>query len=95
MSAQPLTAPKRLADGRTAEPAGPADAETPAQPSEAEREYRSLMRKWWFGAAVGVPTMFLSYPWIFPILQDWLPRESGQLRAVWAVMGLFALAVLA
>jgi Cu+-exporting ATPase len=62
---------------------------------EAEREYRALMRKWWFAAAVGVPTMVLSYPWIFPVLEDWLPRESDRLRLVWALMGIAALAVLA
>jgi P-type Cu+ transporter len=62
---------------------------------EAEREYRSLMRKWWFAAAVGAPTMVLSFPWLFPVLGDWFPRESGQLRVLWALMGVFALAVLA
>ena len=78
---------------------GPA-AESPragavSEVAEAEREYRSLMRKWWFGAAVGVPTMVLSYPWLFPVLRDWFPRESDRLRVLWAVMGVFALAVLA
>ncbi|WP_220150421.1 copper-translocating P-type ATPase [Gaiella occulta] len=53
------------------------------------------MRKWWFAAAIGVPTMILSYPQIFPYLRDWLPRGSGQLRAVWVLLGLGALAVLA
>jgi Cu+-exporting ATPase len=62
---------------------------------ETGREYRTLMRKWWFAAAVGVPTMVLSYPQIFPYLRDSLPRDSAQLRAVWALMGLGALAVLA
>ena len=62
---------------------------------EAEREYRTLMRKWWFAAAVGAPTMVLSYPQIFPYLGDWLPKGSLQLRAVWALMGIGALAVLA
>src|SRR3990172_3111625 len=80
--------------------AGEPEAEGPgagvaSELGEAEREYRSLMRKWWFAAAVGVPAMILSYPWVFPVLGDWLPRESDRLRAVWAVMGLFALAVLA
>ncbi len=60
----------------------------------AEREYRSLMRKWWFGAAVGAPTMVLSYPWLFPVLKDWFPRDSDRLRALWVVMGALALAVL-
>ncbi|MHB1243588.1 MAG: copper-translocating P-type ATPase [Gaiellaceae bacterium] len=62
---------------------------------EAEREYRALMRKWWFGAAVGVPTMLLSYPWILPLLGDWLPRGSDRLRLVWVAMGVASLAVLA
>lgn len=61
---------------------------------EREREYRKLMRKGWFGAAVGVFTMIMSYPWIFPVLRDWFPRESPQLWYVWAVMGLASLAVL-
>jgi len=60
-----------------------------------EREYRSLMRKWWFGGAVGVFTMIMSYPWIFPGLRDWFPRGSPQLWYVWAGMGVAALAVLA
>ena len=29
---------------------------------ERAAEYRTLMRKWWFAAAVGAPTMILSYP---------------------------------
>lgn len=69
-------------------------AQTPPAKSEAEREYRVLMRKWWFAAAVGVPTMFLSYPWLFPGLRTVLPRGSSQLRGLWAVMGIAALAVL-
>jgi len=77
----------------------PALAAVPAQEraglGEAEREYRALMRKWWFGAAVGVPTMLLSYPWILPLLGDWLPRGSDRLRLVWVAMGVASLAVLA
>jgi len=38
-----------------------------------EREYRALMRQWWFGAAVGSFTMIMSYPWLFPGLRDWFP----------------------
>jgi Cu+-exporting ATPase len=67
------------------------DAEAVAQ----EREYRSLMRKWWFGAAVGVYTMILSYPWLIPGLRNWFPRGSPQLWYIWAVMGVLSLAVLA
>lgn len=59
-----------------------------------EREYRTLMRKWWFGAAVGVFTMIMSYPWLFPVLGDWFPRGSPQLWYIWAGMGVASLAVL-
>ena len=59
-----------------------------------EREYRTLMRKWWFGAAVGVFTMIMSYPWLFPVLKDWFPRGSPQLWYIWAGMGVASLAVL-
>lgn len=59
-----------------------------------EQEYRSLMRKWWFGAAVGTFTMTMSYPWLFPILDTWFPRDSPQLWYIWAGMGVAALAVM-
>ncbi|HSE94310.1 MAG TPA: copper ion binding protein, partial [Methylomirabilota bacterium] len=44
----------------TMAPAAPSalDRETEAR----AREYRTLMRQWWFGAGVGVFTMVLSYP---------------------------------
>jgi len=76
----------------------PAPASPEATDKEAEvreREYRTLMRKWWFGAAVGVFTMLLSYPWLIPVLRDWFPRGSPQLWYTWAVMGILSLAVLA
>ena len=80
---------------------GPAVAPTPpaldAPDSEAiarEREYRRLMRKWWFGGAVGVFTMIFSYPWLFPVLRDWFPRGSPQLWYIWAGMGIASAAVL-
>jgi len=57
-------------------------------------EYRALMRKWWFGAAVGVPTMVLSYPWLVPGLRDVFPRGSDQLWWLWVVMGVASLAVI-
>lgn len=76
---------------KAAEASGPGRA---AEGAEQEREYRRLMRKWWFGAAVGGPTMILSYPYIIPYLKDWLPRGSTELRVVWAMMGVASLAVL-
>ncbi len=65
------------------------------QEDEAEREYRRLMRKWWFGAAVSVFTMIFSYPWLFPYLKEALPRGSEQLRYLWMGMGAATFAVLA
>ncbi len=76
------------------EPQATAPAEASAEPSDSEREYRRLMRKWWFGAAVAAPTMVLSYPWLFPVLRDIFPRGSVQLHHLWVVMGLASLAVL-
>jgi len=73
-------------------PASPATADREAE--EREREYRGLMRQWWFGAAVGTFTMIMSYPWLFPVLRDWFPRESHSLWYMWAGMGIAALAVI-
>ena len=66
------------------------DRETAAR----DREYRALMRQWWFGAAVGAFTMVMSYPWLFPGLRDWFPRESPRLWWMWAAMGVASLAVI-
>ena len=66
------------------------DAETEAR----AREYRTLMRQWWFGAAVGTFTMIMSYPWLFPGLGRLFPRESHRLWYMWAFMGVASLAVL-
>lgn len=74
-----------------------AEASEPEMDKEAqatEKEYRTLLRKWWFGAAVGVPTMVLSYPWLIPVLRDWFPRGSPQLMYIWYAMGVASLAVL-
>src|SRR3990170_410647 len=55
---------------RAVESAGPYKAARAAEASEpeldkeaqaTEKEYRSLTRKWWFAAAIGLPTMVLSY----------------------------------
>ena len=74
------------------EPVGP---DTPDREQQArEREYRSLMRKWWFSAPIGVFTMVMSYPWLIPVLRDWFPRGSPQLWYIWAFMGIASLAVL-
>ncbi len=71
------------------------EASFDATASESEREYRRLMRKWWFAAAVAAPTMILSYPWLFPLLRDLFPQGSEQLHHLWVAMGIASLAVLA
>ncbi|MGH8057754.1 MAG: heavy metal translocating P-type ATPase, partial [Candidatus Entotheonellia bacterium] len=73
---------------------GPSPEAMDQDAQEQEREYRSLMRKWWFGAAVGVYTMILSYPWLIPGLRRWFPRGSPQLWYIWAIMGVLSSAVL-
>ncbi|MEP7378089.1 MAG: copper-translocating P-type ATPase [Chloroflexota bacterium] len=75
----------------------PISAALAARPSPADdrqAEYRTLMRKWWFGAAVGLPTMVLSYPWLIPGLRDVFVRGSAQLWWLWLAMGVASFAVL-
>jgi P-type Cu+ transporter len=88
---------------KAVESAGPykaVDATTPTSEAvhnegeDSAKEYRQLMRKWWFGAAVGVFTMIFSYPQIFPGLRDMLPRGSSQIRYLWMLMGIASLAVM-
>jgi Cu+-exporting ATPase len=72
--------------------AGPSAVDGEAE--EGDREYRTLMRQWWFGAAVGTFTMIMSYPWLFPGLGAVFPRESHRLWWMWAGMGVASLAVM-
>ena len=62
--------------------------------TDRQAEYRALMRKWWFGAAIGAPTMILSYPSLIPGLRDFFPRGSEQLWWLWVAMGVASLAVI-
>ena len=64
------------------------------QEIDRQREYRTLIRKFWFAAAVSVPVVLLSYPWFFPVLRDLLLRGSETLRLVWGFLGLLTLPVL-
>jgi P-type Cu+ transporter len=65
-------------------------------PAEAanEEEYRSLMRKFWFAAAISIPVMALSYPDLVPGLRDWMPMGSETRRIVWSLLGVLSLPVL-
>jgi len=59
-----------------------------------EEEYRTLLRKFWFAAAISVPVMALSYPDLIPGLRDWMPMGSDTRRVVWALLGVLSLPVL-
>jgi Cu+-exporting ATPase len=65
----------------------------PAEAANAE-EYRTLMRKFWFAAAISVPVMALSYPDLIPGLRDWMPMGSGSRRVIWGLLGVLSLPVL-
>ena len=70
------------------------ETDVDARQRDRQAEYRTLMRKFWFAAIVAVPVVLLSYPSIVPFVGAAFPRGSGQLRVLWAGMGLAALAVL-
>jgi Cu+-exporting ATPase len=65
-------------------------------PAEAanEEEYRTLMRKFWFAAAISIPVMALSYPDLVPGLRNWMPMGSGTRRIVWSLLGVLSLPVM-
>lgn len=54
-------------------------------------EYRSLMRKFWFAAAVSVPVLLTAYPQFIPVLRE---LSQTALRWIWAADGLLTLPVL-
>ena len=93
---------ERIAPGADPDPAvGDPDAgsaQGPVDREEAARqaEYRTLLRKFWVSAAVSVPVVVLSYPWLVPGLKDvgWLARGSDGLLWVWRGLGLITLPVL-
>jgi len=81
------------------EDAGYKTGKPPAEESEdkeqaaRQREYKTLMRKFWFSMAVGLPVMILSYP-DYLGLGGVLVKGSSTLRVVWGLMGLATLPVL-
>ncbi|HEU0201782.1 MAG TPA: heavy metal translocating P-type ATPase, partial [Burkholderiaceae bacterium] len=74
--------------------AGSAADQEAAHESEAAREYRLLMRKFWFATIVSVPVLALSYPDLIPGLRDWMPAGSDTRQLIWGLLGLLALPVL-
>ena len=80
---------------RVAEPKTEPSSET-LDPAEAaiDEEYRGLMRKFWFAAAISLPVMALSYPDLIPGLREWMPMGSDTRRIVWALLGVLSLPVM-
>ncbi len=88
---------------KAVESAGPYRATRAAEASEPEMdketqaaasEYRSLLRKWWFAAIVGLPTMILSYPNLFPFLREVFTPGSANLFYLWSGMAIASLAAM-
>ncbi|MBI4183863.1 MAG: heavy metal translocating P-type ATPase [Proteobacteria bacterium] len=77
-----------------ADPAPETDEGIGSEEREREREYRTLMRKFWFAAAVSIPVMGLSYPDFIPGLAEWMPAGSEARRIVWSLLGVLTLPVL-
>jgi P-type Cu+ transporter len=65
------------------------------QERDREREYRTLMRKFWFAAVISVPVLILSYPDLFG-LDRWsfFAKGSDSLWWVWRALGLVTLPVM-
>ncbi|MHB9090204.1 MAG: heavy metal translocating P-type ATPase, partial [Chloroflexota bacterium] len=72
----------------------PTEGAVDREEQDRAREYSTLMRKFYFAAAISVPVVVFSYPGFFPILRDLLPAGSQALRLVWGILGLLTVPVL-
>jgi P-type Cu+ transporter len=74
----------------------PAADDFARQDRDRAREYRTLMRKFWFSAAIAVPVLLLSNTMLVPGLKDvsWLERGSDGLYWVWRGLAVLTLPVL-
>jgi Cu+-exporting ATPase len=75
-------------------PPGPGEDAAAQEERERGREYRTLMRKFWFAAVLSIPIMALSYPDLVPGLRERMPMGSVERRVVWGLLGLLALPVM-
>jgi P-type Cu+ transporter len=71
----------------------PATSDAPVDKQEEAHahEYRKLMNKFWFAAAVSVFVMITAYYQVVPILRDW---SMDSLRLLWGVTALLTLPVM-
>ena len=84
----------KVVDLKPAEIKAAVEADVSPEDVAREIEYRTLMRKFWFAAAVSIPVMGLSYPDLIPGLRDWMPAGSDTRQIVWALLGVLTLPVL-
>ena len=84
----------RVAEPKTADVKAAVEEGIDPEQAASEQEYRTLMRKFWFAAAVSIPVMALSYPDLIPGLREWMPAGSDTRRIVWALLGVLSLPVL-
>lgn len=70
-----------------------AASELPADQQENahEKEYRTLMSKFWFAAIISIPVLITAYPQFMPIIKNW-PMET--LRIAWIVAAIITIPVL-
>ncbi|HET7142734.1 MAG TPA: heavy metal translocating P-type ATPase, partial [Anaerolineales bacterium] len=71
----------------------PATSDAPVDKQEEAhaREYRKLMNKFWFAAAISLVVMITAYYQIVPVLRDW---SMDSLRLLWGVTALLTLPVM-
>jgi Cu+-exporting ATPase len=71
----------------------PATSDAPVHKQEEahKREYRKLMNKFWFAAAISVFVMVTAYYQVVPFLRDW---SMDSLRSLWGLTALLTLPVM-
>ena len=82
--------------GYRARPAAAPEDSLTRQAGDRQREYRTLMRKFWFAMLISVPVLAFSYPDMFG-LDRWAAFEKGSdsLLWIWRALGLATIPVLA
>lgn len=81
------SARRRSADGEA--------QEIERQEDDRERDYRALMRKFWFAAAISLPVLVLSYPDLLGLDRfSFFAKGSDSLWWTWRALGVLTLPVL-
>lgn len=75
-------------------PPGPAQDAATQEEQDRAQEYQTLMRKFWFAAAVSIPVIVFSYPDLVPGLHKWMPMGSAERRIMWGLLGALTLPVM-